>query len=59
MIANRKNQPANAEALAKRGVSYAQSSAMKKQLWQTILKAGQQQKKNSTINQALTELKRL
>lgn len=33
----------NAEALAQRGLSYAQSNAMKKQLWLVILKAAQQQ----------------
>jgi len=59
MIANRKNQPVNAESLAKRGLTYAQSTAMKKQLWQTILKAGQKQNKSSLVNQALKELKGL
>lgn len=59
MIANRKNQPANAEALALRGLSYAQSNAMKKQLWNVVLKAGQMQKKTSTISKAQNALKTL
>ncbi len=59
MIANRKQQPANAESLAKRGLSYAQTDAMKKQLWLSILKAGQMQKKTATILQAQTALKSL
>lgn len=59
MIANRKNQPANAEALAQRGLSYAQSNAMKKQLWNVILKAGQKQNKASSIQKAQQALKEL
>lgn len=39
LIANQRNQYANAEALARRGLSYAQSNAMKKQLWFIVLKA--------------------
>lgn len=59
MIANRKNQPANAEALALRGLSYAQSNAMKKQLWNVVLKVGQIQKKTATISKAQNALKTL
>jgi hypothetical protein len=59
MIANRKNQPANAEALAQRGLSYAQSGPMKKQLWKIILQAGQKQKKTQTIQKAQQALKAL
>ena len=59
MIANRKNQPANAESLALRGLSYAQTKPMKTQLWNVVLKAGQMQKKTSTINKAQQALKSL
>lgn len=59
MIANRKNQPARADALALRGLSYAQSNAMKKQLWQVRLKAAQQQKNSKAIQQARQTLNKL
>jgi len=59
MLANRKNQPAQAQAFAQRGLSYAQSNAMKKQLWLVILKAGQQQKNTQTIRKAQQALKTL
>jgi hypothetical protein len=59
LIANKKNQPANAEALAKRGLSYAQTNTMKKQLWQVILKTAQQRKDQKTIQQAQKALKGL
>ena len=59
LIANRKNQFANAQALAQRGLSYAQTNAMKKQLWQVILKSGQKQNNTATVNKALQALKGL
>ena len=59
LIAHKKNQPANAKALAQRGLSYAQTKPMKKQLWQVILKAAQQQKDQKTIQQAQKALKGL
>ncbi|OTG73930.1 hypothetical protein B9T23_13025 [Acinetobacter terrae] len=59
LVANKKNKLANAEALAQRGLSYAQSNAMKKQLWLVILKAAQQQKDQKTIQQAQKALKAL
>ncbi len=59
LIANQQKQPANAESLARRGLSYAQSNAMKKQLWSIILKAGQMQKNPKTIQQAQTAIKSL
>ena len=59
LIANQQKQPANAESLAHRGLSYAQSNAMKKQLWSVILKAGQMQKNQKTIQQAQTAIKSL
>lgn len=59
LIANRKNQAVNAQALAQRGLSYAQTDAMKKQLWQVILKSGQKQNNTATVNKALHALKGL
>ena len=47
------------EALAQRGLSYAQSNAMKKQLWNVILKAGQKQNKAASIQKAQQALKGL
>ena len=41
MIANQRKQYANAEALARRGLSYAQSNVMKKQLWYIVLRASE------------------
>lgn len=57
LVAQKKNKPVNAEALAQRGLSYAQSNAMKKQLWLVILKAAQQQNDQKTIQQAQKALK--
>ena len=59
LVADKKNKPANAQALAQRGLSYAQTKPMKKQLWLVILKAGQQQKNSKTIQQAEKALKGL
>lgn len=58
-VANHKQQPANAESLARRGLSYAQSTAMKKQLWQAILKAAQQQNNARSLQEAQQKLKAL
>ncbi len=57
MIANHKNQAKNAESLARRGLSYAQTDAMKRQLWMVILKSGQLQKKAELIQEAQNKLK--
>ena len=59
LVANQKNQPANAEALARRGLSYAQTQPMKKQLWLAIAKAGQKQNNSKTVQQAQQALKSL
>lgn len=59
LVADKKNKPANAQALAQRGLSYAQTKPMKKQLWLVILKAGQKQKNSKTIQQAEKALKGL
>ena len=59
LISNHKNQPANAESLARRGLSYAQSNAMKKQLWLVIFKAGQLQNKTPVIQEAQKQLNTL
>lgn len=59
MIANHKQQASNAESLARRGLSFAQSNAMKKQLWQVILTAAQQQNNQKVLQEARLKLKDL
>lgn len=59
LIANHKNQAKNAESLAKRGLSYAQSDAMRKQLWTAILKSAQQQQNAKAIAEAQAKIKAL
>lgn len=58
MIANQKNEAKNAESLAKRGLSYAQTATMKRQLWQIILKSGQLQKNQKLIQEAQNQIKK-
>lgn len=59
MIANHKKKPANAESLAQRGLSYAQTTTMQRQLWSIILKSAQAQNNSSRIQQAQTKLSQL
>ncbi|TCM67330.1 hypothetical protein EC844_109102 [Acinetobacter calcoaceticus] len=59
MVANQTNQAKNAESLARRGLSYAQSNNTKKQLWQAILKSGQQQNAAHTVQEASLQLSKL
>lgn len=47
---------ASAESLARRGLSYAQTDGLKKQLWQLIRSAGQQQGKNNVVQEAQQHL---
>lgn len=56
-IALKQNKATNAESLARRGLSYAQTSQAKKQLWQVLLRSGQTQKKQVLIQEAQTHLK--
>ena len=59
MVANQTNQATNAEALARRGLSYAQSTPMKRQLWQIILKSAQLRNQQITIQEAQARIKAL
>ena len=59
LVANQKGQYSSAESLARRGLSYAQSAPMKKQLWQAILVAGQKQNHAQTVQQAQQALNSL
>lgn len=59
LIANQKQQYANAEALANRGLSFARTHALKKQLWMVILKSGQARQLPSTIHRAQAALRQL
>jgi tetratricopeptide (TPR) repeat protein len=52
LIADQRKQYANAEALARRGLSYAQSNAMKKQLWYIILRASEARKHSIKAQEA-------
>ena len=58
-IALKQNKASNAESLARRGLSYAQTPSSKKQLWQVILKSGQVQKNTALIQEAQARLKAL
>ena len=58
-IANQKKQYANAESLARRGLSYAQSPSQKKTFWNVILQAAQQLKNQQSIAEAQKQLQRL
>lgn len=58
-ISNQQQKFDNATALAQRGLSYAQDTQMKKQLWQVILHAGQQGKNSQRIQQAQQALAHL
>ena len=58
-IANQKKQYANAESLARRGLSYAQSPSQKKTFWNVILQAAQQLKSQQSIAEAQKQLQRL
>lgn len=59
MVANQTNQATNADALARRGLSYAQSTPMKRQLWQIILKSAQLRNHQATIQEAQARIKAL
>lgn len=59
MVANQKGQYASGESLARRGLSFAQSNPMKKQLWLNILNAAQKQNNEKSIQQAQQALKSL
>ncbi len=56
LTANHKQQYSNAESLARRGLSFAQSQAMKKQLWLVILKAGQQRNNPKNCSRSTTSI---
>lgn len=59
LVANNKNQAKNAESLARRGLSYAQTDSMKRQLWLIILKSGQSLNQSAIIQEAQARLKSL
>ncbi|QIO05470.1 tetratricopeptide repeat protein [Acinetobacter shaoyimingii] len=59
LVANNTNQAKKADALARRGLSYAQSNAMKRQLWQIVLKAAQNNKDATSLKEAQAQIKAL
>lgn len=58
-IANQKKQYANAESLARRGLSFTQSTTQKKMFWNVILQSAQQSQKAQTVAEALRQLQSL
>ena len=58
-IALKRQQGAQAEASARRGLLLASNAAQKKAFWQLILQAGKMQNKTSTIVEAERQLARL
>lgn len=51
-LANLRKQAANAEALARKGLTFAQNNVQRKQLWQQILQAAQLRNNAALIQQA-------
>lgn len=51
-VALKKNQPRKAEAMARRGLTVAQDSTRRRNLWQIILQSGQAQGNARVINEA-------
>lgn len=59
MIANQEKQPKNAESLARRGLTYARTTTMQRQLWQIILKSAQLQQNSVLQKEAQSRLQSL
>lgn len=59
LISNEKNDAKNAESLAKRGLTYAQTDAIKRQLWLSIQRSAQKQNNTALAQEATTALKSL
>ncbi len=59
LIAQQKAQYSNSQSLARRGLSYAYSNSMQKQLWLVILQTAQIQNDQATVKQAQLALKSL
>ena len=56
-VALKKNQPRKAEAMARRGLTVAQDSTRRRNLWQIILQSGQAQGNARVINEARQALR--
>ncbi|MDY6450466.1 tetratricopeptide repeat protein [Acinetobacter faecalis] len=59
LVALQKNNAKNAESLARRGLSFAQTNTMKRQLWLTIQRAAQKQNNAKSVAESKTALKSL
>ncbi|MFC6052254.1 hypothetical protein A6M14_01925 [Acinetobacter sp. Ac_877] len=59
LISLEKNNAKNAESLARRGLSFAQTNTMKRQLWLTIKRAAQKQNNTKAVLEAKNALKSL
>ncbi|WP_230656975.1 tetratricopeptide repeat protein [Psychrobacter sp. I-STPA10] len=56
-VALKKNQPRKAEAVARRGLTVAQSAQRRQALWQVILLAGQKQNNPNVVQEAQNALR--
>ena len=59
IIANQRKQPKNAESLARRGLTYARSTSMQRQLWLIIQKSAQLQQNTTLQKEAQLRLQSL
>ena len=59
LVALQKNNAKNAESLARRGLSFAQTNTMKRQLWLTIQRAAQKQNNAKSVAESKNALKSL
>lgn len=59
LISEHRNQNTNAESLARRGLSYAQTPPMKRELWKVILNSATKQKNTKVVAEAQSHLKAL
>ncbi|KAA8734752.1 hypothetical protein F4V57_03030 [Acinetobacter qingfengensis] len=57
-LANLRQQGANAEAMARKGLTFAQNNTQRKQLWQQILQSAQIRNNNALIQQAQQNINR-
>lgn len=58
-LSNLRKQATNAEAFARKGLTFAQTNLQKKQLWQQILQSAELQKSARLMQQAQREISRL
>ena len=57
-LANLRKQGSNAEALARKGLSFAQNNTMRKQLWEQILQSAKLRNNTNLTRQATQMMQR-